>query len=147
MTEGAKVKVAIGLPEDAPTPDETLWAERLGEHLYRLDNTPWYARDCALDDLVWREETDGELPRFVKVIRPSGNRTVRVFVPSSENRAQVKHLVFSLCEQCGCIFEEMRATGGLIAITVPASADAEIFFEKLKTMEQEQIVAWESGNF
>src|SRR5438093_1653198 len=87
-SQGANLtKIVFHRPKDAPTQQETLWAERLGKNLFRLDNTPWYARDCALDDVICCEEEEGQLPRFTRVIRPSGNRTVRVFVPEAADRS------------------------------------------------------------
>lgn len=140
-------KIVIALPKDAPTQEETLWAERLGEQLYRLDNTPWYAKGCALDDIIKCEERPGQLPVFVKVVRPSGNRTVRVFVPDTVERSATKAELFAFLEQADCFFEEYGSAKGLIAVTIPAAVDSESVLARLNDLEDAKRAYWESGNF
>lgn len=140
-------KIAIDLPEGAPTQQETLWAERLGQNLFRLDNTPWYARDCALDDVIFCEEKEGQLPRFIRVVRPSGNRTLRLFVPDTAGRAAVKTRVFKTLDEAGCFYEEFGSNKGLIAVTVPHTVDLEQVLARLKEFETSDTAYWESGNF
>ena len=140
-------KVVIALPEDAPTPEETLWAERLGEQLYRLDNAPWYARGCALDDLVQCHEDAGRLPRFVRVVRPSGNRTLRIYVPNTAERQATKKELFEWLAQADCPFEEYAASAGLIAVTIPSFVEAGPLLERLAALEADGRAHWESGNF
>lgn len=141
------VKVRFDLPSDAPTPVETLWAEPLGESLYRLDNTPWYAKGCALDDVIRCEETAEDLPRFVDVVRPSGNRTVRVFVPDGAARQSIKQRLFDYLARTGCVYEGMAEAKGLIAVTVPKSVDLNVVLSVLNEMESKGEAYWQSGNF
>jgi len=140
-------KIAIGLPPKAPTKEESLWAYELGDHLYRLDNTPWYAMGCSLGDVVECEDRPGQLPRLVKVVQPSGNRTVRVFVPEGPSRAEVKEGVFALLQSKGCAFEAYGAEKGLIAVTIPPTADGDSLFEQLDALESAGRAYWEGGNF
>lgn len=140
-------KIVIVLPKDAPTQEETLWAQRLGEQLYRLDNTPWYAMGCALDDVICCEENPGQLPLFVKVVRPSGNRTLRVFVPETAERSSTKVEIFKLLGETGCFFEEYGSSKGLIAVTIPSSTDLELVLARLNGVEAAKRAYWESGNF
>ena len=49
MTEQEQAKIAL----EGPDGDiETLWADVVGENLYRLDNLPWYAYRVSLQDVV-----------------------------------------------------------------------------------------------
>lgn len=145
--DGSLTRIVVDLPADAPTREETLWAERLGDQLYRLDNTPWYAKGCALDDLIQCDEPPGELPRFRKVVRPSGNRTVRVFIPDTPDRAAMKTEILDLLSELGGLTEEFGEDKGLIAVTIPKAANADLVFTRLNALEAEKRAYWESGNF
>lgn len=50
------VNVRFLLPPEGdgcpPAESEGLWAEPLGDDLYRIDNTPWFVRDVSADDIV-----------------------------------------------------------------------------------------------
>jgi hypothetical protein len=141
------VKVRFDLPPESATPSETLWAEALGNQLYRLDNTPWFAKGCALDDVVRCEENEDDLPRFVEVVRPSGNWTVRVFVPDGAERASTKEEIFAFLKQSGCVYEGYGVNKGLIAVTVPRAVDVETVLTYLRNLEAKNRAHWESGNF
>jgi hypothetical protein len=57
---------------------ETLWAERVGPDLYRLDNCPWYAYGVSWKDIVEAHpDADGMLV-MSRVAEKSGHRTIRV---------------------------------------------------------------------
>ena len=134
-------------PPPGESSGETLWAKPLGDHLFQLDNTPWFARGCALDDVVRCEEAAGELPRFVEVVRPSGNRTLRVFVPEGPAREKTKKEVFDFLKDRGYIFEGFGEGKGLIAITVPPAVDLSQLLGYLRGKEERGDLEWESGNF
>ena len=140
-------KIVVSLSEDAPSSEETLWAERVAEALYRLDNTPWYAMGCALDDIVECEERPGEFARFVRVVRPSGNRTIRLFVPDTLERNAMKQKIFAYLQRFGCVFEEFGSSKGLIAVSIPVTANWDSISAWLSEIENNQSAYWESGNF
>jgi hypothetical protein len=143
----APTKVVFDLPPDAPTPTETLWALPLGDHLYRLDNVPWFAFGCALGDVIRCEERLGELPRYVEVVEPGGNWTVRVFVPETPQRDVIKNEVFEMLREMGCSYEGFGATKGLIAVTIPSDLEADTVLDKLRELQAQEKAYWESGNF
>jgi uncharacterized protein DUF4265 len=140
-------KVAVPLPPGAPTAEETLWAQPLGDHLYRLDNTPWFARGVALGDVVRCEDSGEGLPRFLEVVEPSGSRTVRVFVPDTPDRQRVKQEIFQFLESAGCKYEGFGKDKGLIAVTIPRDVDAQKVLERLSEYQGQGKAYWESGNF
>jgi hypothetical protein len=96
---------------------ETLWAFDLGDHRYKLDNTPWYAYGVSTGDIIeaHRDEPNG-FPVFKGVLEKSGYRTLRITSDrdfSDDLLEQIKAL--------GCSFE--GATRRYIAIDVPAKVD------------------------
>lgn len=120
---------------------ETVWAEPVGGDIYRLDNIPYFAYGLSLGDHV-RAAHDGEGPlRMVELVKPSGNRTLRVAFldqpgASSDEAAPLReHL-----EALGCELEIAFST--LLAVSVPAAV-------ALNTVEEfltEQGVDWERAD-
>ena len=50
---GDMTKVAFRITdEEGETDVETLWATPLGNHLYRLENSPWFAYGVSFLDVV-----------------------------------------------------------------------------------------------
>jgi hypothetical protein len=77
------VRVSFSLEQQdgwPPFASEGLWAKPLGDDTYRVDNTPWFARNVAADDIVEaRAGSDGVLWAISK-IEWSGRLTIRVLV-------------------------------------------------------------------
>ena len=99
---------------------ETLWADVLGGDLYAVDNLPWYAYGVSLGDVVEaRPGEAGEL-RLTRVVRKSGNRTLRVILEAGEvaegMTPQSARLLDRLRER-GCSYE--GANRLFIAVNVP----------------------------
>ena len=140
-------KVLFKLDADAPSATETLWAKSLGDGLYQLDNAPWYARGCALGDIVRCVEEEGGLPRFAEVVRPSGNRTVRIFVPDGPRRQHTKESMAEFLRSHDCSYEGMGSEKGLIAVTIPEEVRSDTIFEYLDTHETNETAYWEAANF
>jgi hypothetical protein len=68
------------VPEDDGSAQvETLWATALGNDEYKLDNSPFYAYSISWKDTVCApvDESEG-LPTFIRVVKKSGHRTIRV---------------------------------------------------------------------
>jgi hypothetical protein len=140
-------KVLFVLAPDEGIGTETLWAKDLGEGLFELDNTPWYANGCALGDVVRCKPTARSPAEFVEVVRPSGNRTVRVFVPAGDERTARKEEIFAFLKSAGCMFEGQGADNGLIAVTIPPSAPMAGVLRHLSDLAARGEAFWESGNF
>jgi hypothetical protein len=147
MTTSDLAKVVFSLPEDAPTSTESLWAKPLGDGLFELDNTPWYVRGFALGDIVRCVQVDGELPTVIELAEPSGNLTVRLFVPAGPEREMRKERIMNALRERGYIFEGMGENKGLIAVTIPRDIDTTEALKYLDELEAEKKAYWESGNF
>ena len=75
-----KAKVLFRIPKDDGGANvETLWATKVGEDLYKLDNSPFYAYSVSWQDVVHAPYNDDEqFPTFRSVKEKSGHRTIRV---------------------------------------------------------------------
>jgi hypothetical protein len=76
------VKVRFNLPPDVdgwpPVRSEGLWALPLGGDTYRLDNTPWFARGLAADDVVEALAGSDGILWAIRRVEWGGRQTVRV---------------------------------------------------------------------
>ncbi|MEO8276669.1 MAG: DUF4265 domain-containing protein [Thermoanaerobaculia bacterium] len=85
-------KVLFRVPEDdGSSTVETLWATALGNDEYKLDNSPFYAYSVSWEDVVYAPiDPDEGRPTFVRVVRKSGHRTIRIrFDPPVWRAAQL----------------------------------------------------------
>lgn len=147
MTDESLAKIIFALPSDAPSTTESLWAKPLGGGLFEIDNTPWYARGYALGDIVRCEEQSSELPQVIELVTPSGNLTVRIFVPAGPERELRKQRVTDALRRYGCMFEGMGVDKGLIAVTIPRDVDHDLILRHLDELESSKKAYWEAGNF
>lgn len=111
----AKVAFRLVRDEDGypPADWEHLWAHSLGESLFVLDNTPFFARGASVGDVVLAEQSEG-LNQFRRVVRPSLHSTLRVILFRQELADELR----SQLRQLGCKSEQSHLPG-LIAVDVP----------------------------
>jgi hypothetical protein len=113
------VKILFSLEQDddgyPPVSAETLWAIKVGEGLFRIDNIPFFVTDIAVGDVVSAEKDEGMLC-YKEVVQTSGHSTYRVVVYNHDEVSEVR----GIFKQLGCSTEQSHLRG-LIAIDVPAS--------------------------
>lgn len=126
MTDDTKSYTKIVLRhvgQDGTVDVETPWARCVGPDLYELDNLPWYAYRVSVGDIVEARMGADGLPEFVRTVRKSGNRTIRVILKppvhdSAESMNVLEHL-----RSMGCGYEGMK--GSYFAVNIPADVDLE----------------------
>jgi hypothetical protein len=106
-----------------PVGYESVWADRLPDGTYRIDNLLWYSYDAAWGDIVSAKEADGEL-FFDELVSPSGNSLLRVIVYKEDD---VPVLINKL-KPLGC---DCERNGRLVAVNVPAGVDYSPIFQFL----------------
>ena len=123
LAEHDQAKIALESPDGEI---ETLWADVLGDHRYRLDNLPWYAYRVSLQDVVEARPDDAGQLRMVRVLEKSGNRTIRVRCEIGDTDGELtyesKQFLAGLVER-GCSYE--GADKILVAINVPPAVRLE----------------------
>lgn len=120
------VKVWFSLDQDEdgwpPAGSEGLWGEPVSDGIVRIDNSPWFVRGIACDDLVQiRREDDGALWAAEKV-KSSGRCTIRI-VPFEEGplRGSMRAVLDTFAPS-GVTGEGIEQFG-IIALDVPLDAD------------------------
>jgi hypothetical protein len=83
MSDDNYVKIGFELEQDEngypPDRWETLWAIESEPGLYCVDNIPFYVKGISSGDVV-SAERDGEQMVFIRLVRPSPNSVVRLYV-------------------------------------------------------------------
>jgi hypothetical protein len=137
-TQDDMVKVQLSGPDGEI---ETLWARQLGPDLYELDNTPWFAYGVSWRDVVEARSPSGaDFPEFVRVVRKSGYRTIRLILDPPADKAPESQAILDRLRELGCSYE--GANPHLIGVDIPPSVDLMTVRQFLITTEQE----WEHAD-
>ena len=100
---------------------ETLWAERVGPDLYRLDNSPFWAYGVSWLDVVEAHPgPDGQLV-MSRVVDKAGHRTVRVMFDSDADDSPDSRAILDGVVALGATYEGMNPR--YIAIDIPPGVD------------------------
>jgi hypothetical protein len=115
------VKIALRHEDGGDVHVETPWAKQVDENLYELDNLLWYTYGVSCGDIVEAIPADDGLPEFRRVVRKSGNRTVRVILnPPADASTDSKSILDRLVSM-GCDYEGMDHS--YIAVNIPPTAN------------------------
>lgn len=133
----AKVLFRV-MNEDGTSETETLWAFDLGNDKYRLDNLPFYAYGVSWNDVVLAPfDEDEQFPTFLKVVKKSGNRTIRIIFKPAVKAGNRSQALLDELVSLGCEFEAANRT--YIVINIPPATDFETVLEKVEAAK----VKWE----
>lgn len=91
---------------------ESMWARRLPDGTFEIDNIPFYSYDVAVGDIVKAQEVDGEL-FFSERVRDSGNSVIRMLIYNRDELDKVRSELRAL----GC---DSEGDGVVLAVNVPA---------------------------
>jgi hypothetical protein len=100
------LNVGLGRYGFTPTRSEQLWSVRQSAGLFEITCIPFFARDISLADIVEAEEQGPEAFQVVKVVRKSGNRTLRV-ATEADDAEQIHSDVLSGLEVLGLAYETL----------------------------------------
>lgn len=137
-------QVKIGIETSYDDSDEVekefLWADDLGDEKYQLKNFPFFAYGVSFDDIVEAsvKYDDDPYPYFVKVIKKSGHKTLRVILDESikiseQSRQQLKHI-----SDMGCGYEGTNGEKYFV-VNVQPHCD----FDAVREYLNDQEIQWE----
>jgi hypothetical protein len=119
-----KVRFVLERDEDGwpPAESEGLWAVPVRGDLYRLDNTPWFARGIAADDVV-EARPDGDGVLWFAQVRERGGRVVVRVIPREDgplhgDRKGIIDVFSPLCVEA----EEMSSPVNMVALDIGPDA-------------------------
>lgn len=103
---------------------ETLWAFPLGNDLFRIDNSPFYAYSVSLGDVVLAPFDDERgIASFERVVTKSGHRMIRVLFETAATDGSTSAQTLAEFVSLGCTFE--GSNGRYICIDVPPQVELE----------------------
>jgi hypothetical protein len=119
VTSAEMLKIRLRGPDKGDS--ETLWATEIALGQYRLDNGPFFAYGVSWQDVVEAQHGRDDVLEYVRVVRKSGNRTLRVmFNDYRVNDDRAKGVLRGI-QELGCSYEGMQPR--LVSINVPPEAD------------------------
>lgn len=101
---------------------ESVWATELSNNNYQIDNIPFYAYGYAFKDIVSAEKQSEQL-YVSKLVKASGNSTVRILFQNIDNIKEVRNYL----KENGCDSEQSNVDS-LIAVDIPVN----IFYKNIK---------------
>jgi len=144
LLERAKVVFELN-EQEMPFATESVWAERISTHRFRILNSPFFVFGVSYEDEV-EAQPDGEVFRFVKVVRRSGRSTYRVILQggrtANDEEFAERWLAF---REAGCTYE--GANEKYIAVDVPRGADVIALYSLLEDGERDGVWVFEEGYY
>ena len=142
MTSENLVKLHIDLPHHWATGGESLWAEALGNDLYRIRNVPFFAYGLNFYDIVRATADSADLkPEIRDVVEPSGHKTLRIIFPKHVSREEQIQLLDQL-EEHSASYE--RADEKNVAIDIEPEGSYSNVYDKLEEWENAKLLSFET---
>lgn len=142
MSEENLTKIHVDLPNNEDVAGESLWAEDLGENLYRIRNVPFHAYGLNFNDVVFAEAESEELrPSVLRVHEESGHKTLRVIF-TNESFEEERITKLKELNKHKAYYE--NANGTLFAIDVEADGDYGAVCDVLYGWESQGILSYET---
>lgn len=127
-----------------PVSVESLWAIDLGDGTVRLNNTPWFVRGIASNDIiVVRPDDDGDLWAG-DTVQPSQHCTIRLIVLKDDGSAAARQSVLEAFHRLGTTGEGIERYR-MVALDVPPEADLPKILKLLNHGDTEEWWHWEEG--
>ena len=135
-------KVYVDLPNHWAVGGESMWAKSLGDDLYEIHNTPFYAYGINFLDVVKVDATDEtKKPIVLEVVKPSGYRTLRVYFHENIDKDSQINLLDSL-KNLGVDCEKLD--GRYVALDVNPQGDYDAVIKKLSEWQEQKILGYET---
>ena len=121
-----------------------MWATKLDEHLYHIENSPFFAVGVAYGDCVETAIKD-DMVSFVKTVTLSGHSNYRIIPEKGISKAQFDCFWHPL-EKLGCSYEHGDFGFDLYSVDVPKHTDINVVFALLENGEFNSIWDFEEGH-
>lgn len=121
---------------------ETVWASKLSNNQYRIENVPFYAKGISYGDIV-KINSKGDDLHFSEVVEKSKHSTYRIYLMPEISNERFKEFWNGL-QVIGCTYE--KADKNLYAIDVPSETNIYKAYELLEKGEKKGIWDFEEGD-
>lgn len=138
-----KVLVWLGPDHWSGNAAERLWAKPLGDDLYEVRNTPWYAYDINWGDTVRCEGlSEAGLPVVVEIVNSGGHYTLRFFFDEQASVETRERLLQDL-GSFRALYENADDT--LYSIDLEPGVEVERILDFLAREAEQGTLSWETG--
>jgi hypothetical protein len=120
-----------------PADTESVWAARIGDGQYKIDNIPFFSRDATLGDVVEVTEEDDRL-WYRNTIEESANSLIRVVCYGGKGIPEVR----SELTRLGCT-TEWSESHHLIAVSIPGTVLLESVQQYLRGERAKDLLGFE----
>lgn len=146
--EMVKVGFKLVRDDDYPPADwEWMWASRVNDSTFKIDNIPFFAKSISCGDIVAAEQTNTGLI-FRELVQPSGHSTVRVIVHRGDRNDDRLRAVVDDVRQTlramGCS-AELSHIPNLIAVDVPPEVPYQSVSAFLAQKERDGLLGYEEA--
>ena len=142
MNEEGLEKIHIDLPNHWATGGESMWAEPLGNDLYKIENVPFYAYGLNYQDVVRATSDSDDLkPEIRELIKSSGHKTFRLFFDKGIKKEQQEEILDSFIAR-KVSYE--RANSIFVALDMEPEGDYQSVFDMLEEYEKQDIIGFET---
>lgn len=150
VSVSSHVKVRFALERDEagwpPAESEGVWAVPMDGDLFRLDNTPWFVRGAAADDVVKASpDSDGVL-WFTEVRERGGRNVVRVIPRADGPLRGDRQTVLDVFAPLGVTGEGMSSPVNMVALDIGPDAPLASVKTLLASGESEGRWYYEEGS-
>lgn len=142
MKEEGLEKIHIDLPNHWAIAGESMWAEPLGNNLYKIENVPFYAYGLNFHDIVRASSDNPDLiPEIRELIETSGHRTFRLFFKEAIVRERQQQVLEEFRE-LHVTYE--RANSIYVALDMAPEGNYQAIFDKLEEYADQDILGFET---
>lgn len=136
--------VLVALPKHwAGHGDETLWARRVGDDLYRIEAVPFFAYGLAYHDVVRAvSRADGARPVVREVVRRGGHTTLRVVFRHAAGSRERRIAWLSELAPYKVSYEGWDDS--FFALDVAPDGDVDAVIDVLEALEKKDVLGFET---
>jgi uncharacterized protein DUF4265 len=116
--------VKIWFRDSSSHATETLWATPVEGGFFQLDNSPFLAYGVSWRDVIEARPDGQGCLEFVRCVRKSGNRTLRIIFRHCSITDSEANIIFEKLRKLGCSYEGMQPK--LVSINVPIEVELTI---------------------
>ncbi len=141
MSNEGLVKVHVSLPNHWMIAGESMWAQSLGNNVYKLENVPFFSYGLNFKDEVEAYPDKDDILEVSKVVKPSGNKTIRiVFDKTVERKSQDNYI--NTIKELDCSLERWDDT--YLSVNIREGANFDAIYDQLDEWSEEDILGFET---
>ena len=123
---------------------ESVWATKLGDDLFRLENSPFFANGLSYEDVI-KTTLKERVNYFIETVSSSGRSTYRIIPNNAADSASFERY-WQPIEDLGCSFEQGNFGFILFAVDVPSNTDIHQVFALLEEGVHNKVWEFEEGH-